>query len=138
MAVIQETPNTSMATPLTNITALSPATGSGTASAAEGRASGKTQSVPASSSRRGLQRIISSAPHSVPTPNVASAKPQGRAPPSSSLATSGPYTDSAAPTTATTTENCATMDHSQGRPMNSCQPSRRSESSPPPGARDGM
>ena len=75
IAVIQETPKTSMAMPLTNITALSPDTGSGTASAADGRASGKTQSVPASNSRRGFQRIMSIAPHSVPAPNAARASP---------------------------------------------------------------
>lgn len=37
MVVIHETPNPSMATPLTNITTQSPATGSGTASPADGR-----------------------------------------------------------------------------------------------------
>ncbi len=89
-AVIQATPNTSIATPLKNITAARPAAGSGTASAADGRASGKTHRVPTNSRRRGFHRIITSAPPTVPTPKAARARPQGAAPPSSSSATSGP------------------------------------------------
>ncbi len=120
------------------MTAISGGTGTGIASAADGRASGNTHSVPASSSRRGRHRVIRRPPPSVPTPNAASARPQGRAPPSSSTATSGPYTDSAAPTTALTTANWTTMVHSHGRPVNSRHPSRRSDSMPPPGSRIGM
>ncbi len=127
-----------MVTPVTNMTPHSTPVGTGTARAALGSASGKTHSVPASSSRRGFQRVISRPPAIVPAPNAARASPQGPAPPKLSRATSGPYTASAAPTTALATENWITMPHSQGRDANSCQPSRRSASMPPPGSRGAM
>ncbi|SCD92455.1 hypothetical protein GA0115246_108066 [Streptomyces sp. SolWspMP-sol7th] len=127
--VIHETPKTSTHVPLTNITTKSPTADSGTASAAEGSASGRTHSVPASRGRAGRHRVMASAPSSVPAPNPASAVPQGPGPPRCSSATSGPYTASAAPTTALTTANWSTTDHSHERPITSCQPSRRSRRS---------
>ncbi len=90
IAVIQFTPKTSIAAPLTNITTHSPHTGSGTASPAEGSANGNTHRVPTSSRRRGFHAIIRTAPAIVPTPKKARATPQGAGPPSWSRATSGP------------------------------------------------
>ncbi|GAA2135270.1 hypothetical protein GCM10009802_44000 [Streptomyces synnematoformans] len=137
-AIIHATAKTSTHVPETNITAASPATGSGTARAAPGSASGKMHSTPASSTRRGLHLVITSAPASVPAAKAPMARPHGPAPPRCSRATSGPYTPSAAATTALTTANCSTIDQSQGRPVTSRRPSRRSARMPPPGCRSGM
>ncbi|GAA1990154.1 hypothetical protein GCM10009738_82930 [Kitasatospora viridis] len=122
-------------TPEANIAAPTSGSPAPAASAADGRPNASTPKVPASSSRRGCQRTISSPPATSPAPIAALASPHGRGPPSRRSATSGPSTDSAAIRQAFTTPYCTTTTHSQRRERNSCQPSRSSASIPGPGSR---
>ncbi|MEY9949631.1 hypothetical protein ABH937_006744 [Kitasatospora sp. GAS1066B] len=100
------------------------------ASVAAGAANSRIPKVPASSSRRGCQRTISSPPATSPAPIAALTSPHGRGPPSRWSATIGPSTDSAAIRQAFTTPYCTTTAQSQRREVNSRQPSRRSASMP--------
>ncbi len=119
-------------TPEANIAAPSRVSGAPAASAAAGSPKSRMPKVPASSSRRGCQRTISSPPATSPAPIAAFTRPHGRGPPRRRSATIGPSTDSAAIRQAFTTPYCTTTAHSQRREVNSRQPTRRSASIPGP------
>src|SRR5208282_3166787 len=78
--------------------------------------------------RRGVNRSDTRPPAIRPNASAAVIAPQAAAPPRCSLATTGPRTENAPYQAIITTQNCATITHSQVCERNSDQPSRSSVS----------